>query len=357
MVRASGLCVGLLLCAIGMPMASAQTSPIQGTNIVEATSATNAPQPARVYRPTSLEPDDPFDLPRTPQGRPDFQGVVWDANFFTFLQAGAGPELVVPEAAAKATFEQMVANFAGNSLIALDPEIEGLVRNAAGLPIVRGERRTRLLVLPADGRMPFTAEARKEMQAASRASAQIAAARADNPEDRPPSERCLIMMGLAPLSPMGASNPRQFIQTPTHIVIQTEYGGEARIIPFADRRTSAPLPSSLGNSTARWDGDTLVIETTGMPASARLRPFPVLIVNPDAKVIERYTLLSRKELLYQYTIEDPKVYAAPWLAEYSLFVQPHRMYEHACHEGNYSLPNILSGQRVADEKATQPRGG
>jgi hypothetical protein len=73
-----------------------------------------------------------------------------------------------------------------------------------------------------------------------------------------------------------------------------------------------------------------------------------VLLGPDSKVIERYTRVSKDELLYQFTVEDPKIYTAPWLAEYSVFRAPYRMYPSSCHEENYSLPNILSGQRVAD---------
>jgi hypothetical protein len=75
------------------------------------------------------------------------------------------------------------------------------------------------------------------------------------------------------------------------------------------------------------------------------------IVNPDAKVTERFTRAGADELVYQFTVEDPKAYTAPWLAEYSLFRAPYRMYASSCHEANYSLANILSGQRVADARA------
>ena len=78
---------------------------------------------------------------------------------------------------------------------------------------------------------------------------------------------------------------------------------------------------------------------------------PAYIVNADARVIERYTRVSQDELLYQFTVEDPKVYSAPWLAEFSFFKAPFRMHPFACHEGNYSMSNILRGQRVIDARA------
>jgi hypothetical protein len=84
-----------------------------------------------------------------------------------------------------------------------------------------------------------------------------------------------------------------------------------------------------------------------------VRPFPVsLVINPDAKVIERFTRLSADELLYQFTVEDPKVYTAPWLAEYSLYRADYPMFPSNCHEGNYSLPNILAAAREAERQAT-----
>ena len=82
-----------------------------------------------------------------------------------------------------------------------------------------------------------------------------------------------------------------------------------------------------------------------MPDSDRIRLAPTLIVPGEATVIERLTPVSDRELLYQFTVVDPKVYAAPWLAEFSWFRTDKPMYEHACHEGNYSLPNVLAGAR------------
>ena len=107
---------------------------------------------------------------------------------------------------------------------------------------------------------------------------------------------------------------------------------------------------------ARWEGDTLVIETTHNPPWARVRPFPVaLVVNPEATVIERFTLLSPTELNYQFTVVDPAVYTGPWLAEYSLYPTGFRMFPSNCHEGNYALVNILNGAREIEKaKAAAP---
>jgi hypothetical protein len=333
------------------PLAAAQTAPIQAANPTTAPAQPATLTPA-VYVPTSLvaEPG----LLRTRDGRPDFNGDVWQADYFGMLEAVPmmlPAQLVLAEDKAKEAFDKMMAMFTGNPAVRkaleADPEAMALLSNTAGFPVVRGQRHTRLVVVPADGKIPFTAAARAE---ASGAMTRAAAMKLDNPEDRTASERCLALGGQAPLAMMNPLSPRQFVQTRDYIIIQTEYGGEARIIPFAAAHRPVALHPVMGDSIARWDGETLVIETTGFLAKDRERgSFPTaLLVNPDSKVIERYTRVSKDELLYQFTIEDPKLYTAPWLAEYSLFRQSYRLYESACHEGNYSLPNMLSGQRVAD---------
>jgi hypothetical protein len=303
---------------------------------------------APVYTPTSLiaEPG----VPRTPDDHPDFQDVVWYGSYFSMIEAVPmmlPPELVLSEEKAKATFDKMMAMFAASMKAALetDPEAADLLASTKGFPIVRGERRTRLVVLPADGKIPFTAEARKEA-----AGAMNRTLKSDNPEERGNSERCVAMGGQAPMAMMNPFQAIRIVQTPNHVVINTEWGDEARIVPFANVHGSPALQPWMNDGIARWEGDTLVIETTGFTSKDRTRgALPTsLLLTPDSKVIERYTRVSKDELLYQFTIEDPKIYTAPWLAEYSLFPASFRMYPSGCHEENYSLPNILSGQRVAD---------
>jgi hypothetical protein len=337
-------------CFAGALPAFAQTSPEQGTNLSTLPAAASTrPTIAAEYQPTSLEPDNPFALPRTPEGRPDFQGVVWHANHFAYLQGPPGTPLVISETAATAAFERTVAPLTNNPALALDPEIADLIAGIEGFPIVRGERRTRLLVLPADGRMPFTEAARKEL-----ATPALDVLGADNVEERTLLERCQIagaeLSPTATLAPL--QNARRFIQTRDHVVIHSEFFDHARVIPFADAHPTNLPPSMDGNAIAHWDGDTLTIETIDLPERLRRRgPIPAFIVNPDAKIIERYSRISEDELIYQFTVEDPKIYSAPWLAEYSYFRAPFKMHPAACHEGNYGLANILRGQRVSDQRS------
>lgn len=291
----------------------------------------------------------PYMAPRTSFGQPSLEGV-WTQNFVILMESTPrAPMLVLPEAAA----QQMAAAAAqgiGNSLDrGLDPEVPELMKATDGLPIVRGERRTRSVVLPEDGKLPYTEAARKESARGPVSNLM------DNPEQRPNWERCVTSLGLPPVTGMGTTsvNPRQIIQLPGQVVIHTEYGDEARIIPITNVHKPKALHSSLGDSIARWEGDTLVIETVDLPAQDRVRFFSNLVVTADSKVIEKFTRLSENELLYQYTVEDPAIYTAPWLAEYSLYRTSTRMFEHACHEGNHSLPNILLAQRMKEKRAAE----
>ncbi len=290
-----------------------------------------------------------YSPPRTSFGQPSIEGI-WTQNFLILMEASPqAPMLTVPEPAAKAMAAAIASGIGGAFDKQLDPEVPALMNSTDGLPIVRGERRTRSVVEPADGRLPYTAAARSESRRG------YGSNQADNPEERPNWERCVTSLGLPPISGMytTSANPRQIIQTPNTIVLHTEYGDEARIIPLASTHRPDEVVSSLGDSIARWEGDTLVIETIGLPAKDRIRAFSNLIVPASSKVIERYMRLSENELLYQYTVIDPDTYTAPWLAEYSLYRTDQRMFEHACHEGNYSLPNILKAQRVEDARRAQ----
>lgn len=289
--------------------------------------------------------------PRTSFGHPSFEGV-WTQNFLIQMEATSrAPMLTLPEAEAKAMAQAVAAGISGGFDRQLDPEVPELMKATDGLPIVRGERRTRSVVVPADGKLPYTPEARKESGRGAPSPP------SDNHEERPNWERCITSLGLPPVTGLFTTsvNPRRFVQTPTHIVLHTEYGDEARIIPFVDKHRPSVLHSPIGDSIARWEGDTLVVETISLPKGDRVRYFSNLVVPSDSKVVERFTRLSDKELLYQYTVENPGTYTAPWLAEYSLYRTEQRMFEHACHEGNYSLPHILQAQRVKDTRtATQP---
>jgi hypothetical protein len=170
--RAACLAAGVSLVMLATSLAFAQTSPVQGASLEAAAN-----------------------LPRTPDGHPDFQGVVWTAtsNFFAPLEAGPmmPAQLVLPEDKAREAFGKIMAMFMSPAvrkmIEEIDPEAAEVLKNMKGFPLVRGERHTRLLVLPADGKLPMTPEARKDVPVG----LSFPPMKADNPEDRAPSERCL----------------------------------------------------------------------------------------------------------------------------------------------------------------------
>ena len=323
----------LLLAAaflLAAPLASAQTP-----------DAAPSPAPEPVYTPTSLRPEP--GLPRTPEGHPDFQGAVWATNFFPVFAANPmASDLVVSEADARKIVDTMVAGMASVPDFAIDPEAGDIIGSTDGLPLVRGERRTRLIVLPPSGKVPLTPEARKIANTSS-------GDKKDDYEQRPSGERCLALTSPPPIHVTISYNRLQFVQTRDHIVIHSENGDEVRIIPFAAEHRPATPGNWYGDSIARWDGDTLVVETIRQPQGENVRGlFDRFLVNAESKVIERFTRLSQAELLYQFTVEDPAIYTAPWLGEYSFYASDTGMFPSPCHEHNYSLPNILLGQRMAD---------
>jgi len=281
--------------------------------------------------------------PAKPQ--PSIEGL-WAANFIMNLEAPAkgAPPLVVPAEEAAS-----VAQAQGQALKTmfgpLDPEVPYLVDATEGLPLVKGERRSRLVVQPADGRLPYTPEVRKQVD-----NLRGPPAKYDNPEERPALERCLTGVGEAPITTLAFASNLQILRLKDAVVIHTEYGDEVRVAPITDTHRPKALWGRLGDSIAHWEGQTLVVETVGLPDDDRVRLSPTFVVSGEAKVIERFTAVSDRELLYQFTVIDPKTYAAPWLAEFSWYRTDKPIYEHACHEGNYSLPNVLAGARYEEAR-------
>ncbi len=284
-----------------------------------------------------------YKAPRTTYGQPDLRGI-WNQNYLIMLESPDGVPLILSEEEARGYWLQTTDALAEGYDRGLDPELGSIAKATTGMPLIHGKRRSRTVVLPEDGRIPYTARGLELHEGG-----------AIKPiygsyEDRPGWERSLMGLGLPPIPNvgLGEDNPREIFQTKDHIVIHTEYGSEARIIPFADEHHPTPIHGVLGDAIARWEGETLVIETIGVSDFERVRTISNLVVTSDSKVIERYTRIGEDEVLYQYTVEDPAIYSQPWQAEYSLFISDHRLYEGSCHEGNYAVPNILNDARMEE---------
>lgn len=211
------------------------------------------------------------------------------------------------------------------------------------MPAPGGGFRTLLIVEPADGKQPLTADAQEWAK-----SFKNERDRAEGPEARNLWERCIRGPGSAPLSIMPGNMNRLFVQTQDHLVINTEDMGETRIIEFAAQIRPAALLSFVGESNGRWDGDVLVVET------GLLRPDPASPPQSDRraerKITEKLRFNSPDELSYGFVLDDPGLLAAPMHVEFTLVRSSSRMYEASCHEGNYSMVGILEGARVNEAR-------
>jgi hypothetical protein len=284
--------------------------------------------------------------PRSHTGRPELQGEVWAVNFLPVFEASPMADtLVVSEEKARSIAAMMVGGMSKQVFFEIDPEAHVILGETDGLPIVRGERRSRQVVVPATGRAPMTPDARARVKAFDG----LDPPEKDGPEQRPPGERCLAQ-NPPPMASTLTYTRMRFIVTSQHVVIHSEAGDETRIIPFADAPNTGLARDWMGDSAAHWDGDTLVIETVNHPREMRVRAVPTMVVEPTAHVIERITRITPDELLYQYSVLDAGSYSEPWLAEFSLFRSNTGMFPSPCHEGNYSLPNILRAARIAEER-------
>jgi hypothetical protein len=142
----------------------------------------------------------------------------------------------------------------------------------------------------------------------------------------------------------------QIFQAPGYVVVLREMASNPpRIIPTDER---APLSDTIrlwgGDSRGRWEGDTLVVETTHFNDKVAFQG------SSDAlRVVERFRRVSADEISYQFTVEDPRTWTKPWSAEIPMLHTDGRLYEYACHEGNYGMVNTLKGARAADKKANK----
>jgi hypothetical protein len=226
---------------------------------------------------------------------------------------------------------------------------------------VHGEPRTSLVTFPADGRIPYNAAAQARREEAAKAAAAAAAkataqgpgsfSNADNPENRSLPERCLVSQNFrdgALLSPTLYNNTYEIVQSPQAVVIVVEMSHDARIVRLNARHGTTP--QWFGDSIGWYDGDTLVVETTNFhPAQLRQN-------SANLKLTERFTRVGEHRLLYRFKVEDPAVYAQPWGGEYEFNTSSGPLYEYACHEGNYGLPNILAGARQQEHAETPAKG-
>jgi hypothetical protein len=215
----------------------------------------------------------------------------------------------------------------------------------------RPQRQASLIVDPPDGRMPpMTPDG--ERRAADRARRSSTGAGPFNgPDDLDYYDRCISRGVLGSIAPVVYNNGTEIVQSPGYVAIRYEMIHETRIIPLDGRAPVSPAVRQYsGIARGRWEGDTLVVETTnfngtiGVTGNGRLMP-----ASDALKMIERFTRIDAKTIQYEATVDDPKTWTGPWRVSFPLQRDDdYGFYEYACHEGNNAMRNILSGARAAE---------
>jgi hypothetical protein len=339
------------------------------------------------------------DLPRTPDGYPDLQGTYDLATMTPLERWPSDPPFLTKEQAEtlqKAEAERRAKSAGGEESLPPDhppPRVGGDVVDGAltaraattstpksffevveavcapvgcynrswlnqgsAYTVVAGQYRTSIVVDPSDGRLPPWNEATRKRIATARATPSTSTAYErqdnvsqppgahDNPEQRPLSERCILAFGSSsgpPALPVYFFNDlHQIVQTPDSIMILSEMIHDARIVRMNAQHLPQNIRRLMGDSVGYWEGDTLVVDTTNFTDKTHFRGS-----TENLHVIERFTRVDDKTLLYRFTIEDPDTWDRRWTGEYAWPATDKLIYEYACHEGNYSLGSILRGAR------------
>ena len=305
------------------------------------------------------------DAPRTAWGAPDLQGV-WDFRTITPLErpeALGEQAFLTEEEAANLEQEVIERNVELASRAARRTSVtESVDRGEEGAPgfynnfwldrgtRTVGTRRTSLVVDPPNGRLPELSLAGRERTTARRD--YLREHPADSWLDRSAFDRCILGFNAGPpITPGGYNQNLQVFQTPDHVVLITEMVHTVRVVPL-DGRLSLPghVRQWSGDSRGRWEGDTLVIETSHFNDQRRWRG-----TTRNMTLVERLTRVDADTLAYEYTVDDPETWTRPWTASIPMRRSDEPLYEYACHEGNYSMPGILGGHRADEAAAADSR--
>jgi hypothetical protein len=297
-------------------------------------------------------PPAPYRAPRTSWGDPLIQGVYTNNTNVPFerpVELGTKAVYTDAEYAARRNARAVVETTTvvtdvhyETADFGLDPDQSAMVTNP----------RTSILTQPANGRMPPLRADAKQRSDAARAVQQAHAF--DSANSRPLQERCLLWAHEGPpLRPVGYNTLVRIAQSRDHVVLMTEMVHDARVIPLAKTRPDfGGLTRWQGNSWARWEGETLVIETTGISDKVNPRGSNVPM-GPQGKVIEKITPTGPNSIRYEFTVSDPSLWDESWGGEFPMEITDEPLLEYACHEGNYGLSNTLRGMREQEKARTK----
>lgn len=290
----------------------------------------------------------PWAVPRTPDGKPDLQGI-WNTSTLTPLERPAefADKPVLTEQEVKDYEARLLRD---NNRDRRDGTAEVDVGRAynefwydRGSHVVRS-RRSSLIIDPPDGKIPPLTPQAQQRQAA------LAEYKKQHPDDGPEdftlANRCLLWATAGPpMLPGAYNNNYQIVQGPGYVSIFVEMIHDARVIPTDGR---PHLPSSirqwLGDSRGHWEGDTLVVETTNFTDKTNFRG-----ASGNMRLVERFTRVDANTITYEFTVNDPSSFTKPWTAQIPMKKNSEPLYEYACHEGNYAMDGMLRGARAGEK--------
>jgi hypothetical protein len=299
--------------------------------------------------------------PRTSWGDPDLRGTYTSDNsigvpFERPAQFGTRAELTDEEYAQRvnANSEQIAKDrnpLPESEFSAEDPSAINASRHWLERPDTPS-RATSLLVDPPDGRLPALTPDGQERTAARRA--QRGRGLPASYKNFTNYDRCLTRGVAGSILPVIYGNGTEIVQAPGYVVIRNEMIHEARVIPLGGSHPKSGVRMWMGDSRGRWEGDTLVIETTNFTDRTGLGGNGNGAVHSeDLKLVERLRRADGDTLRYELTVDDPRTFTRPWTVRFDLDAKPgYEIYEYACHEGNYGLANMLSAAR-AEERAAR----
>jgi hypothetical protein len=284
-------------------------------------------------------------VPRTADDRPDLQGL-WDFAQLTPLERPgefAGKEQITDQEAEEFAAKRIETTNKDKRDGGAAADVERAYNDFWWDFGTRIAKQPSLVVDPPDGRIPAQTQDAQDRIAARRN-------RYDNVEERPLAERCILGFNSGPpMVPSAYNNNVQIVQTRNHIVIVNEMIHSARIVDMSGRpHPSKEMRFLTGDAVGRWDGDTLVVDTTNFSKEGGFRG-----ATPNLHLVERFTRVDDKTLRYEFTVDDPATWTKKWSASIPMTLSNELMFEYACHEGNHGLEGVLKGARYQDKQTTK----
>jgi len=307
--------------------------------------AAQSPKPVSVAVKPASAPSKTSTLPRTADGRADLQGL-WDFAQLTPLERPsefAGKDAVTEEEAEEFAQKRIETTHKDKRDGGAAADVERAYNDFWWDFGTRIAKQPSLVVDPPDGRIPALTKEAQDRAALRRN-------RYDDIEERPLAERCILGFNSGPpMVPSAYNNNVQIVQTRDHVVIVNEMIHSARIVDLNGRpHPPAAMRFLTGDSVGRWEGDTLVVDTTNFSQDGGFRG-----ATTNLHLVERFTRVDTDTLRYEFTVDDPATWTKKWSASIPMTRSDELMFEYACHEGNYGLVGVLKGARYQDREAAK----